>query len=290
MPLFDDIKAFILADFVLTITLALSVFLAIISLFSGWRRKDFMVFAKPRAFTTIGLGILFSLILRFLERSTFANFSLDFLPINNIFLGISHLPLIILAIAYGPSVALFSTALFIAVTTQNYDFNWLDAVLMLELVVLGWWAIYPSSFQKRWAGPINLIITYILVWGTAGTAYFHSQGLDVRDWRTHFNYHQNYIFSLLISVIFLLLIGPKVFSKLFPDSRIIPPVESKEKNAKSSDLILVSDDSLPAHYRIPFSKPTVTSLKRSASRVRSMSPSPDRVAMRSFKDIKESDR
>ncbi len=292
MPLFDDIQAFILADFILAITIALSVSLAIISLFSGWRRKDFMVFAKPRAFTTIGLGILFSLALRILERTTLVNFNLDFLPVNNIFLGVSHLPLIILALAYGPSVALFATALFIAVTTQNYNFNWLDAVLMLELVVLGWWAIVPSSFQKRWAGPINLIITYILVWGTAGTAYFHSQGLDIRDWRVHFNYHQNYIVSLLISILFLLLIGPKLFSKLFPDSRIIPPEGLENSNSHTNSLALASKNnaSNPVHSHIPFSKTTVTSLKRSNSRVRSMSPSPNRVAMRSFKDIKESDR
>ena len=288
MPSVEEIRIFLMADIVLSITVGMSILLAVISIFSGWRRFDLAAIGNPLTLTQVGIAILLALVIRIFEQSSYAQFNLEFLPLKQPLLGLSYLPLIIITIALGPSIGLLSVALFLALTPPLGSFNWLDAVLMLEFVVLGWWAIFPSSFQKRWAGSTNLLISYILVWGTAGSALFHSQGLDIRDWRVHFNCHQNYLLSLLISVLFLFLLGPGFFNRLFSNSRIKP---KEAKPTKSSSRVtglaiqqISASPNSPTHFRRGFQKPDISSLKRNDTRARTMSKSPSRIAMKSFKD------
>ena len=288
MPSVEEIRIFLMTDIVLSITVGMSILLAVISIFSGWRRFDLAAIGNPLTLTQVGIAILLALVIRIFEQSSYANFNLEFLPLKQTLLGLSYLPLIIITIALGPSIGLLSVALFLALTPPLGSFNWLDAVLMLEFVVLGWWAIFPSSFQKRWAGSTNLLISYILVWGTAGSALFHSQGLDIRDWRVHFNYHQNYLISLLISFLFLFLLGPAFFNKFFSNSRIKPKeLKETKTSSRATDLTvqqISASANSPTHFRSGFQKPDISSLKRNDTRARTMSKSPSRIAMKSFKD------
>jgi len=287
MPSFEAIRTLIMSDLILSITLGMSILLAVFSLFSGLWRLDFLPIWKPLTLTQVGLAILLALMLKIFEQSPYANLNFDFLPTTVHLTGISFLPLIIITIAYGPSIGLLAVALFLALTPPAGVFNWRDAVIMLEFVVLGWWAIYPSSFQQRWAGPANLLISYILVWGTAGSALFHSQGLDIRDWRVHYAYHQNYLPALLISILFLFLPGPKLFKLLFANSRIQPKQRAQSSQGSTTDLAVrqvSANPNAPKHQRTALQKPKVVSLTRQHNRVRSLSKNTKRVAMRSFRD------
>src|SRR5690606_38990748 len=93
--------------------------------------------------------------------------------------GLHRLPLYVVALAYGPSAGLLAAGLFSAFASSTLLPGLDEAVLALELVVLGWLAIYPSPRSTRWAGPLNAALAYLLAWGTAGIAVMTSRGVFV---------------------------------------------------------------------------------------------------------------
>lgn len=201
-------------------TLIATLFLAIVSLSAGLSRLDFLVSFRPRALLHISLAVLLAFMLVFLA---------DFLKAQNIdqtwlsiLKGLSRFPLYVIALAYGPSAGLLAGLLFAGFATSGASPGWLELLLTLELCVLGWFAIAPSTFRVRWAGPANVVLAYALTWIAAGSAYLQWRTGEAARFSTHFTQHVDILPSILLSVLLLALLRPSFYQRHFHESRIAP--------------------------------------------------------------------
>jgi hypothetical protein len=216
-------------------TLLAALFLGLISLFTGWLKLDFMALLQPRALLHVAVAVLLATLMTLGQRLlipsdttlTTAGFSIPVEALQ----GLSRLPLYLVTLAYGPSIGLVSAGLFAAFASTSGALGWAEAVLALELVVLGWFAIAPSPFKVRWAGPLNVIFAYFLAWATGGSAYLQYATQKGMSLSTHINYHLPILLGIALSAFFLLWIGPKIYRQAFKDSRIAPApsITSKPK-------------------------------------------------------------
>lgn len=133
--------------------------------------------------------------------------------------GISRLPLYIFALAYGPTAGLVAGLIFSPIHALGLP-GYVELLLVLELCVLGWLAIVPSSFQNRWAGSFNVLLAYALIFFSGGFAYLLWQGLPL-NLDSFWRYLHPSLGGVLLSSILLFLFGPKFFKKSFPTSGII---------------------------------------------------------------------
>jgi hypothetical protein len=207
-------------------TLLAALFLGLVSLGTGWARLDFLALFQTHALWQVTLAVLLATLMTLGQKllipsdaalST-AGFSIPLEALQ----GISRLPLYLVTLAYGPSVGLVSAGLFAAFASTSGTLGWPEAVLALELVVLGWFAIAPSPRKVRWAGPLNVLLAYILAWATGGSAFLQyaiGQGLN---FNTHLSYHLPLLLGIAVSALSLLFIGPDLYKKAFKGSRIAP--------------------------------------------------------------------
>jgi hypothetical protein len=207
-------------------TLLAALFLGLVSLFTGWFRLDFMALFQTRALLQVTLAVLLATLLTLGQKllvpsdatlST-AGFSIQVDALQ----GLSRLPLYLVTLAYGPSIGLVSAGLFAAFASTSGTLGWPEAVLALELVVLGWFAIAPSPRKVRWAGPLNVMLAYGLAWATGGSAYLEYSTQQGMDFMTHLNYHLPLLLGIALSAFCLLFIGPNIYKKAFAGSRIAP--------------------------------------------------------------------
>ena len=206
--------------------LVASLFLAAVALVSGWRRGDFLAVIRPKGLILLSLGVFTAFVLLLLSQSLG-----DALPSHGpagklswhaSLGGISRLPLYVLALAYGPSAGLLAAALFAAFAATTPLPSWSEAVLALELVVLGWFAIAPSPRTFRWAGPFGAVLAYLLAWSTGGTALLQHLTGDGANWTTHLLYHQAVLGGVGLSLLALWFVGPDMYASFFSGSRIAP--------------------------------------------------------------------
>ena len=219
-------------------TLIAALFLAVVSLWSGWRRKDFLIFFTSQGLFHIALAVLLAFALMlfspYLVEAIALTVEQDSFPWLESLHGLSRFPLYIIALAYGPSAGLLAAALFASFATTTALPSWPEAILALELVVLGWFAIAPSPRQYRWAGPFNALMAYFLAWATGGSAMLQALTGEGIQWTSHVNYHATFVLGASISMVLLFFIGPKAYRTFFPNSRITPrtnvpkPVEKRE--------------------------------------------------------------
>ncbi len=133
--------------------------------------------------------------------------------------GISRLPLYIFALAYGPSAGLIAGLLFAPIAYLGLPV-YPELLLALELCILGWLAIVPSSFQHRWAGSFNALLAYTLTFFSAGFAYLLWRGFPL-NLDSFWRFLHPSLGGVLLSSLLLLLFGPKFFQKSFKSSGIM---------------------------------------------------------------------
>lgn len=211
-------------------TLAAALLLLGISLVQGWLRLDFVAVIQPYGLFHVTLAVLCAfllvLALAFLTDQLAAR---DFEArnlISRLLAAVPRLPLYIIALAYGPSAGMLAALLFAAFGSDSGELGYLEMLLGLELIVTGWFAIAPSPFRYRWAGPFNVAVAYLLTWATAGAAYLDyltGQGLLLQ---THLNYHAEHVVGLGICLLLLFFIRPKTYRRLFAGSRLNPAFTS----------------------------------------------------------------
>ena len=196
-------------------SLAAAALLALVSLFSGLGRLDFLALGRPAVLLRLGAGVAAAFLLAALASSQLQAGSTPHSLAN----GLARLPLYLLALGYGPSVGLLAGALFAAATAAGVYPGWPEALLMLKLTVLGWLAISPSPRIKRWAGPANLFLAHLLTIGTAGVALsvltaepFTLQALLAGQLPA--------LPGLALAMLALLLFGPDFYRNHLPNSRI----------------------------------------------------------------------
>ena len=218
MPALAPFFATLTSDPFLLYTLLAALFLALVSLVSGWAQLDFIAVFAPQGLFHVALAVLAAFALLLL--STSLGDTTGFITRES-FQSISRFPLWVLTLAYGPSAGLLAAGLFAAFATSTTLPGWPEAVLALELVVLGWFAMAPSPRDHRWAGPLNAFLAYILAWSTGGAALLQALSENGSSLAAHLSLHQGSL-GLLLGLLLLSLIGPGSYRRWFPGSRIKP--------------------------------------------------------------------
>src|SRR5680860_60625 len=204
-------------DPVLLYSLAAALLLAAVSLSSGLVRADAAALANPRILVRVLGAVALAFVLRMLAES----WPQAQLPplLAEVLPGLHRFPLYLVALAYGPTTGLLAGALFAAFASSALLPGAPEAVLTLELTVLGWLAIYPSPRATRWAGPLNGALAYLLAWGTAGITLFASSGATV-TFAALVDEHRALLPGLGAALVLLAMVGPTAYRRAFPRSRI----------------------------------------------------------------------
>jgi thiamine transporter ThiT len=224
------------SDPILTYGILAALFLLIVSLGSGLAHLDIVSLGKPQVLIHIAVAVSLAFLLRLLSDR------LGTLPLQLSspysfpfsLTDLSRFPLYLTALAYGPSAGLFSAGLVAAYHTDTPFPGWNEAILGLELALVGWLSIFPSPRQARWAGPLNVLLAYILAWSTAGLALlqFASGNVTVLSlWQQH----QQVLGGVMISALLLYLLGPRWYRRRFPHSRLPTPPVAKSKKGRPLD-------------------------------------------------------
>jgi hypothetical protein len=209
-------------------TLIAALLLGIVSLVTGWLRRDFLVLFQAKSLFHLVLAVILAIVITLVSQTLPAPFTAsattgEMVTSLSILRGLSRLPLYIIALAYGPTAGLVTAGLFAAFATTSGMLGWSEAVLALELTVLGWFAVAPSPYKTRWAGPLNVLLAYCLAWATGGAAYLQHLTGRGTELSTHWHYHQSILLGVGLSVLLLFFVAPTRYQKLFKDSRIAPP-------------------------------------------------------------------
>jgi len=212
---------------VLGYSLLASLLLAAVSLSSGLARLDLVVLAKASVLLRVVILVALAAGLRTLSEGT------DNALLQGVITGAWQLPLYLLALGYGPSVGLAAAGLMAAITVSS---NWGEALLALQLLILGWLAIYPSPRHYRWAGPLNVALAYGLTWMTGGIAltYATSGAAQIAFWAER----QPELVGLALAMAALLLFRPNFYRTFFAASQLTPPAAPRTRSRQPM-LILV---------------------------------------------------
>ena len=210
------------ADPFLFYTLVAAAFLAVVSLGSGWARRDFLAVARPQGLLHVSVAVVAAFLVVLLADTLQPLTPVTASGWLETLRGLSRFPLYVVTLAYGPSAGLLAAGLFAAFATSSTLPGPPEAVLALELVVLGWFALAPSPRTVRWAGPLGAVLAYFLAWSTGGAALLQARSGDGATLAAHLGYHQTEVSGVLLSMALLFAVGPGVYRKFFPHSRIAP--------------------------------------------------------------------
>ena len=206
--------------------------LAAASLLSGWLRGDVIAAVRPQGLFRISIAVVTAFILVWLGYGAGGADTV----MGNLLVGLSRFPLYVIALAYGPSAGLLAAGLFAAFATTGLLPGWSEAVLALELVVLGWFALEPSPRRYRWAGPLNAAVAYLLAWATGGSALLQAASGDGMSLGAHLAYHLPILPGVVLSMALLALVSPDLYERFFSTSRIKPKLKAKtEARAQNPD-------------------------------------------------------
>ncbi len=209
------------ADPFLFYTFVAAGFLAVVSLGSGWRRADFLAVVRPQGLFRVTVAVLAAFLLVLLADTLQTRPEAGSSAWLETLRGLSRFPLYVVTLAYGPSAGLLAAGLFAAFASTGLP-GWPEAVLALELVVLGWFALAPSPRTARWAGPAGALLAYFLAWSTGGAALLQGVSGDGTVLAAHLAYHQAAAPGVALSTVLLFLVGPEMYKKFFPHSRVAP--------------------------------------------------------------------
>ena len=209
-------------------------FLIMVSLAGGIIKCDFYALAQPKVIIHVILLVTLAALMNWAgtyagELSKYLN---DPLNVLSTLTGMHRFPLYVLALAYGPTTGLLAVTLFAAFETNTGMHSLGILVFGLELIILGWLAIYPSPHLTRWAGSFNATLAYLLAWSTGGIALVAANE-DKISVAKIFALHESTIVATAVCIIALWLVGPSFYQKFFPDSRIVPPKTRELRNAPS---------------------------------------------------------
>src|SRR5690606_18378845 len=201
-------------DPLLLYSLAAALLLAAVSLVSGLGRLDLAVLWRPRLLLLFGAAVAAAFVLVVVAEGAGPT-------LHGVLVGAARFPLYLMALAYGPTVGLLAGVLFAAATAAGPLPGWSEAILGLELLVLGWLAIYPSPRAARWSGPVDALVAHLLAAGTAGVAFLTwrdggaTLAASVAEQRALAP-------GLFVAWVLLALVGPAAYRRAFPHSRIAP--------------------------------------------------------------------
>ena len=199
-------------------TFIAALFLGVVSLVTGWLRLDFLVLFQGKSLVHIALAVIAAIAITLISQPLPAPFTAnattgETVTSLSLLSGLSRLPLYLIALAYGPTPGLVAAGLLALFAMISGTLGWSEAVLALELTVLGWFAIAPSAYKVRWAGPLNVLLAYGLAWATGGSAYLQHLTKRGTELSTHWQYHQPFILGVLLSALLLYFVVPTMYQR-----------------------------------------------------------------------------
>lgn len=200
-------------------SLAAAVLLALVSVVSGVGRLDAVSLFRPAVLLRVCVAVAAAFALVVLAQAL----PPDLQALYPYVTGLALLPLYVVALAYGPSAGLVAGALFSAATAVGPYPGWGEAILILQLLVLGWLAMSPSPRSLRWAGPFNALLAHTLAAGTAGVAFLTWRDGNVTA-SSMLAEQATTVTALLLPLVLLLAFGPGFYARFFPHSRIAPRI------------------------------------------------------------------
>jgi len=207
-------------DPVLAYSLLAAALLAVVSLVTGLARLDVLALVRPRTLLRVAGAVAVAFLMTLLASVLAGTGAPQ--PITGMVAGSARFPLYLVTLAYGPSAGLLAGALFAGFAAGTHLPGWPEAIVTLELVVLGWLAIYPSPRSSRWSGPFDAVLAYALAWGTAGLA-LQEATLGTVTAAGVLAQHRGAWAGVAVSALLLALVRPETYSRAFPFSRIAPP-------------------------------------------------------------------
>lgn len=226
----------------LSYTLLASILLFAVSFVSGLRRLDVISAFSPKGLFHITIAALTALTIYLLAQNYISLSSFDSKAIS---LGLSRLPLYIIALAYGPSAGLLVGALFLALGNL---LSFPELILLLELTVLGWFAISPSPRNFFWAGPLNILFAYLITWAAAGSAYLEWQSKLGADLHAHIALHTGLGLGASIALLFAFFLPPVIYRYIFDESHIAPKEPIKHEKSQTPEQSTVTLPSLTSSF------------------------------------------
>lgn len=216
MPDLEPLVSLFVENPILGYSLLAALFLALVSVTAGLARLDLAALGNPRPALICALCVAAAVLLRLLIYGDLRELPSGSMPLMA---GLEHFPLVLAALAYGPTPGLVVAALYANFGAQGDLPLARQGVLALELALVGWLAIYPSPREHRWAGPVNAVLGYTLAWATAGLALtqwrFGGLGMEAL-----LEQHVGAWPGVLSSALLLLLVPPAAYRRLFPQSQI----------------------------------------------------------------------
>lgn len=239
------------SDPVLFYSTCAALILVLISLGTGVARGDVLVLTRPKVALRVLGAVVVAFLLEALSQRLGASPPWVVAAAN----GVAAVPVLVVALAYGPSLGLLAGGLFAASVARGAFPGLHEAFLTLELVILGWLAIYPSPRSVRWAGPLNALVASALTWGTAGTAWlaFSGQSIQLHDLLA---ISRAASAETVVTVALLFAVGPAAYARLFPWSHIAPtpaaydaakPPDQMRREAPADALATAEWSQLPRH-------------------------------------------
>ena len=188
--------------------------LASVSLATGLLRGDVLALARP-------VPVAWLLALVATTWGFAASAAAAAAPWHDVVLGAARFPLYLFALAYGSVPGLVAAALVAAWVPLPHASAWGPWLFGLEIVVIGWLAVWPSPRLSRSTGPLYALLAYALAWGTAGlgVAVLEQGAVGVDTLRAQ---HGLVPAGVLVAATMLLLVAPRTYVRAFPDSRIAP--------------------------------------------------------------------
>ncbi len=241
-------------DPVLTYSLAAAALLTIVSIGTGLLRLDIAALFRPRILLRVTgavvLAFLISLLAGWLDAATGPGST------PTLSATLYRFPLYLITLAYGPTIGLFTAALYAAFHATAVMPGWNEVLLALELVVLGWLAIYPSPRSSRWSGPFDAPLAYALAWGTGGLAMLQASTGSVTS--SAIGAHLTGVWQgLLLVALALALVGPRTYARWFPGSRIAPQREPASEPHAHAPALPLSLEGRSERSKLRWSDPSL---------------------------------
>lgn len=245
-------------------SLAAALLVALVSLSNGLFRLDFLPLFRPAVLLRVCGAVALAFGAVALSHALPAT---QYQAAPYLF-ATSLLPLLLIALAYGPSAGLVAGVLFSAAAAGGAYPSWSEALLVLELMVLGWLAMSPSPRKVRWAGTFNAALAHLLAAGTAGVAFLTWRDGDVTV-SSLLAEQVAALPALLLPWVLLLLFGPQFYRRFMPYSRIAQPAARVQNDEPATTVQLKSTLTMPPRARTGVTTLEIPALDKDGGRRRS---------------------
>jgi integral membrane sensor domain MASE1 len=197
---------------------AATLVLAGMALIGGVVRRDFSILGVHSAILKMLSAVILAVLLTYagdaLQAQAIPAGSGGWWPTE-----LYRLPLYLMALAYGPSPGLLMGLAYVVSSSPITSPDPQSGVLVLELVVIGWLAIYPSPTRFRWAGPFNAVFAYGLARLTGGLTLLEL-GPDPMPTDGIVDVLIGSVPGVLVTTAVRACVGPDRYRSWFPESRI----------------------------------------------------------------------